>query len=114
LHPELPQHSWKTLKGRITMKQFTLYGIENEKFQRLEKLLVTVMQSMPVAYKLQKIHDIDIIVRSGIETIPSLFLENILITGDNIPDESEFKYRITDALVETESMPQTKSSRQQD
>jgi hypothetical protein len=96
------------------MKQFTLYGIENEKFQRLEKLLVSVMQSIPVAYKLQKIHDIDIIVRSGIETIPSLFLEHILITGENIPDEKEFKYRITDALEETESIPQPKPGSQND
>jgi hypothetical protein len=96
------------------MKQFTLYGIENEKFQRLEKLLVEVMQGLSTPYKLQKIHDIDIIVRSGIEAIPSLFLEEVLITGDNIPEESELKLRIEQALKATNGHEKSHSMQQPD
>jgi hypothetical protein len=96
------------------MKQFTLYGIENEKFQRLERLLVGVMQGLSMPYKLQKIHDIDIIVRSGIDAIPSLFLEEVLITGDNIPEESELKYRIEQALKATNGHEKNNTLHQSD
>ena len=96
------------------MKQFTLYGIENEKFQRLEKLLTGVMQGLSTPYKLQKIHDIDIIVRSGISAIPSLFLEEVLITGDNIPEESELKFRIEQALKATNGFDKHYSMQQPD
>jgi uncharacterized protein YccT (UPF0319 family) len=80
------------------MIEFTLYGIENEKFQRLECLLAIVMSDMHMAYTVEKIHDIDVIVRSGIGVIPSLFYKSNLISGDQVPDIDEFRIRIEKAI----------------
>lgn len=80
------------------MIEFTLYGIENEKFQRLESLLAIVMSDLKMAYTVEKIHDIDVIVRSGIGVIPSLFYHSNLISGDQVPDKDEFRMRIEQAI----------------
>lgn len=85
------------------MEEFTLYGIENEKFQKLERMLRKVLADMGLNFKLVKINDIDIIVRSGISSIPSLFFKEYIISSEVVPDEMELKNRIAQLIAQNNS-----------
>jgi hypothetical protein len=90
------------------MEEFTLYGIENEKYQRLERMLQKVLFDLKLDSKVSKINDIDIIVRSGISSIPSLFYKDTLISTEAVLDESELREKII--VLSNKSSNGTKSS----
>lgn len=82
------------------MLQFVIYGIENEKYNRLLKELRSTMEEIPMEYEVAQVHDVDEIIRSGVIAIPSLYHKNTLIVEENIPESVQLKQIIGTALAD--------------
>lgn len=80
------------------MFEFTIYGIDNDKFRRLLSDLQSSLKEIPLSYKVIQIKDIDEIIKSGIVSIPSIYFRNTLIIEDHIPEAAAMKKLIFKAL----------------
>lgn len=87
------------------MLQFVIYGIENEKYNRLLKELKSTMEDIPIEYEIAQIHDVDEIIRSGVIAIPSLYHKNTLIVEENLPEFVQLR-QIIGAAIEKELEPE--------
>lgn len=82
------------------MLQFVIYGIENEKYNRLLKELKSTMAEIPLEYEISQVHDIDEIIKSGVIAIPSLYHKNTLIVEENLPESVQLRQIIGRALAD--------------
>jgi len=82
------------------MLQFVIYGIENEKYNRLLKELRSTMADIPMEYEVAQIKDVDEIIRSGVIAIPSLYHKDTLIVEENIPEAMQLKQIIGTAIAD--------------
>lgn len=80
------------------MLKFKIYGIQNDKYNQLLRRLDDAMELIGVSYVVEKIHDVDEIVSSGVLSVPSLFLNNIPLAQNSIPDKEFLKERISQAI----------------
>ena len=73
------------------MLQFVIYGIENERFTRLREELISCMEGSPIDYSISQVTDIDSILRAGVVSIPSIYVNNHFIVEDTIPNHCNLK-----------------------
>jgi len=80
------------------MFEFTIYGVDNDKFRMLLSELNTALNAMPLPYKVNQVKDIDEIIKSGVISIPSIYFKDTLIIEDHIPNDAVLKQLIFKAL----------------
>ncbi len=80
------------------MLEFKIYGIQNDKYYKLLLRLEEAMEKIYDTYKVERIHDVDEIVSSGALSVPALFLHNIPLAQNSIPDVEQLRISIRNAI----------------
>jgi hypothetical protein len=73
------------------MLHFVIYGIENDRFNRLRDELISCMEGAPIDYSINQVTDIDSILKAGVVSIPSIYVNNNFIVEDAIPKHCNLK-----------------------
>jgi hypothetical protein len=80
------------------MLEFKIYGIQNDKYYKLLLRLEEAMEKIYSTYRVERIHDVDEIVSSGALSVPALFLHDIPLAENHIPDVEQLRISIRDAI----------------
>lgn len=80
------------------MLEFKIYGIQNDKYFKLLLRLEEAMEKIYDTYNVERIHDVDEIVSSGALSVPALFLHNIPLAQNSIPDVEQLRSSIRHAM----------------
>lgn len=80
------------------MLEFTIYGIENDKFFKLMKQLSDSMSKFPFSYRIQRVTNIDDIIASGVISIPSVYYKSTLIAEEQQTSDKIMRKKIFEAI----------------
>lgn len=86
------------LIAKSGMLEFKIYGIQNDKYYKLLLRLEEAMEKIYSTYRVERIHDVDEIVSSGALSVPALFLHNIPLAQNSIPDVEQLRISIRNAM----------------
>ncbi len=84
--------------NKLRMLEFTIYGIENDKFINLMRLLSDAMSTFPLSYKIQRVTNIDDIISSGVVSIPSIYYKSTLISEEELTSVENMRKQILHAI----------------